>query len=392
MHCTVEGALSVQPALESAHPDGMDITSGSPAASEGSGNGHGDDAPRTLERVGAATGDDAGHPGDNKISEHELGDASHATSENCDLERVDDECMPSLHAEHNESGPTEGAEDDVIMGEVGESPGDELEAGSDDYEPPDAELSAVDDVSASPPNPTPATVHEAQPQLSNAEPDASMAEPIAQQISAGHAESSPEPAREVETVPLTQTVSGHLISEQVGPAGQGSTSETSQSHFVPYETPLQYFRAYRFHPQFNQSVAGGLRSLTYSNKIDVRQEICPDELAGQPCPRGSQCEFQHFENMRTPGTYARNVQAVFRMKVDFKTTTIDDQILLQLGAAGNYADEKKQEYISGLRRLLTEYRNRKVKDFNTISQGIIEYRAQFQGDRSKILPLGSVSI
>lgn len=66
--------------------------------------------------------------------------------------------------------------------------------------------------------------------------------------------------------------------------------------------------------------------------------------------------------------------------------------MLQLGAAGNYDDEKKQEYISGLRQLLTEYRNRKVKDFNTISQGIIEYRAQFQGDRSKILPLGSVSI
>ncbi|PHH86935.1 hypothetical protein CDD83_9560 [Cordyceps sp. RAO-2017] len=70
----------------------------------------------------------------------------------------------------------------------------------------------------------------------------------------------------------------------------------------------------------------------------------------------------------------------------------DDQILLQLGAAGSYQDAQKQEYISGLRQLLTEFRNRKVKDFNTISRGIIDYRAQFLGDKSKILPLGGVSI
>ncbi|KID89921.1 Zinc finger domain-containing protein, CCCH-type [Metarhizium guizhouense ARSEF 977] len=143
-----------------------------------------------------------------------------------------------------------------------------------------------------------------------------------------------------------------------------------KTSFVPYETPLQYFRAYRFHPSFNQDVAGGLRSITYSNKIDVKKELCPDELAGQQCPRGSQCEFQHFETMQAP----------------------DDQILLQLGAADHYDEEQKQKYIAGLKQLLTDFRARKVKDFNTISQGIVEFRARFIGDGTKILPLGSISL
>ncbi|PHH79146.1 hypothetical protein CDD80_5513 [Ophiocordyceps camponoti-rufipedis] len=144
----------------------------------------------------------------------------------------------------------------------------------------------------------------------------------------------------------------------------------SDGGFVPYETPLQCFRAFRFHPEFGKHVGGGLRSLTYSNKIDVRKQVCPDELAGQPCPRGNKCEYQHFESMRAP----------------------DDQILLQLGAAGHYQEAQRQEYIAGLRELLTDLRNRKVKDFNTISQGIIDYRARFLGDATKILPLGGVSL
>jgi hypothetical protein len=73
-------------------------------------------------------------------------------------------------------------------------------------------------------------------------------------------------------------------------------------------------------------------------------------------------------------------------------TMADDQILLQLGAYSDCEESKKQEYIAGLRQLLTDFRNQKVKDFDTISQGIIEYRAKFHGDYSKILPLGSVSL
>ncbi|KZZ96113.1 Zinc finger, CCCH-type [Moelleriella libera RCEF 2490] len=150
----------------------------------------------------------------------------------------------------------------------------------------------------------------------------------------------------------------------------GPTAKRQATSFVPYETPLRQFRAFRFHPQFQESIAGGLRSLTYSNKIDVKRELCPDELAGHQCPRGSQCIFQHFGTMQAP----------------------DDQILLQLGAADHYDEQRKQAYISGLRELLTDFHNRKVRDFGTISQGIIDYRARFLGDKTKILPLGHVAL
>lgn len=74
-----------------------------------------------------------------------------------------------------------------------------------------------------------------------------------------------------------------------------------RSSFVPYDSPLHYFHSYRFHPDYDQEVSGGLRSLTYSNKIDTAQPICPDELSGRTCPRGTDCEFQHFNTMQAAG-------------------------------------------------------------------------------------------
>ena len=93
-----------------------------------------------------------------------------------------------------------------------------------------------------------------------------------------------------------------------GLSGQQATTDSGKvenaspgSSFVPYESPLQYFHAYRFHPFFNRTVSGGLRSLTYSNKIDLKMEVCPDQLAGLLCPRGLECDYQHFESMQAPG-------------------------------------------------------------------------------------------
>ncbi|KAG6049750.1 hypothetical protein E4U39_005497 [Claviceps sp. Clav50 group G5] len=151
---------------------------------------------------------------------------------------------------------------------------------------------------------------------------------------------------------------------------EAPSSSSRRTSFLPYETPLQYFHAYRFHPSFTQSVAGGLRSLTYSNKIDVKKELCPDELASQSCPRGRDCDYQHFETIRAP----------------------DDQILLQLGAAEPYEGQQREKYISGLKQLLTDYRNQNIRDFQIISQGVLDYRARFLGDKTKILPLGHITL
>ncbi|KAL6786910.1 hypothetical protein J3E68DRAFT_419605 [Trichoderma sp. SZMC 28012] len=253
---------------------------------------------------------------------------------------------------------------DVAMSESGDSDNADSEDGSDDYEPPDVEVSSSSknlSRASTPFSPAPAdlvSIPETSP--SGFQDQDHTTDAIAtQQISTVEQDTASESGREVDQV-----------SEAVAAPASAPASDTLQTTFVPYESPLRYFRAYRFHPEYSQSVAGGLRSLTYSNKIDVKQEMCPDELANSNCPRGRECQYQHFESMQAP----------------------DDQILLQLGAHGDFEEQKKHEYINGLRHLLTDFRNRKVKDFQTISQGIIDYRAQFLGDRSKILPLGGVTI
>jgi len=73
----------------------------------------------------------------------------------------------------------------------------------------------------------------------------------------------------------------------------------SQHTFRPYTSPLRYFHAYRYHSDYPSTVAGGLKSLTYSNRIDPKKVLCPYELAGQQCPEN--CDFQHFGSISIPG-------------------------------------------------------------------------------------------
>ncbi|KAH0495661.1 hypothetical protein TgHK011_009196 [Trichoderma gracile] len=274
----------------------------------------------------------------------------------------EDEATATLVEEAVEE-TVEGTQTSAIL-EAGDA--NDAEDGSDDYEPPDADLSSpsAGSLRASTPfSPAPADLASSPEVGTSGEQDQqSVSESnAAQQISAVEEDSASESGREVDQV-----------SEAVAAPASAPVpaSDAPQTTFVPYESPLRYFHAYRFHPEYSKTVSGGLRSLTYSNKIDVKHQLCPDELLNKSCSKGKDCVFQHFEDMKAP----------------------DDQILLQLGAHSEFDESKKNEYVNGLKLLLTDFRNRKVKDFQTISQGIIDYRAQFLGDKSKILPLGGVTI
>lgn len=70
--------------------------------------------------------------------------------------------------------------------------------------------------------------------------------------------------------------------------------------FTPYKSPLKQFHAYRFHPNYEQEVPGGLRSLTYSHKIQADKEFCRYELAGGVC-NDKTCESQHFSDIKILG-------------------------------------------------------------------------------------------
>ncbi|KAF3061825.1 hypothetical protein GL218_02848 [Daldinia childiae] len=153
-------------------------------------------------------------------------------------------------------------------------------------------------------------------------------------------------------------------------ASQDESEKPAQlEDLLSYHSPLGYFRAYRFHPKYFDEVAGGLKSMTYSSKIDPMRPICPRVLAGEQCLNGNACEFQHFENMVLP----------------------DAEIITQLGSADMFTGETRNRFIEGLKKVLNELKANKVKDFDRITKAIVKHRQEFLEDKSKVLPLDAGS-
>lgn len=75
----------------------------------------------------------------------------------------------------------------------------------------------------------------------------------------------------------------------------------SHGHFTPYESPLQQFHAYRYHPDFVSRVGHGYRSLTYSHNIDALKPLCPYDIGGR-C-NDPACDNQHFKSMHLSGAF-----------------------------------------------------------------------------------------
>lgn len=244
-------------------------------------------------------------------ADSQAADAITVVAENDNQEAI--QSAMSIH-DNNTTTVVDEAQD-VAMSESGDSDNADSEDGSDDYEPPDVEVSSSSknlSRASTPFSPAPAdlvSIPETSP--SGFQDQDHTTDAIAtQQISTVERDTASESGREVDVALHTNDRPLYLIANQVDQVSEAvaapasaPASDTLQTTFVPYESPLRYFRAYRFHPEYSQSVAGGLRSLTYSNKIDVKQEMCPDELANSNCPRGKECQFQHFESMQAPGMY-----------------------------------------------------------------------------------------
>ncbi|KAJ4406068.1 hypothetical protein N0V85_004572 [Neurospora sp. IMI 360204] len=238
------------------------------------------------------------------------------------------------------------------------------EAGGDDSEvqrentPAKLDETSPMDIDSSPSSPTSL---ESSPEDRSPLPD--QISVVAQPREAAQ-ELEEEPARDVKVVSPEVPDLVQLTRSQE--THETTTAKTGS--FRPYESPLRYFHAFRFHPSYRDTVSGGLRSLTYSNRINPSIPLCPSEIAGEQCDET--CDFQHIKSIVAP----------------------DDAILLELGKADEFEGEQKTRFIDGLRKLLHEFRAKKVRDFDAIARGIIEYRARFLGDRSKVLPLEGVTL
>jgi hypothetical protein len=58
-----------------------------------------------------------------------------------------------------------------------------------------------------------------------------------------------------------------------------------------------------------------------------------------------------------------------------------------LGNCTGYREDDKIRFVSGLKGLLQELRQKKIKDFGEIARRICEFRQMIRGDRSKVLML-----
>ncbi|EFX01889.1 hypothetical protein CMQ_4960 [Grosmannia clavigera kw1407] len=170
--------------------------------------------------------------------------------------------------------------------------------------------------------------------------------------------------------PLDENPVGDLLqpqqrqkSKQLPDIGSSKAPPPAIPALEPYESPLKCFRSYRFHPQYKSDVKGGLKSLTYSGRIDPDVELCPYELSGQACAAAPDCQYQHLSSI----------------------VPKDDQILVELGRSDDFTGEQKAKFVTGLRDVLKRFRDAKVRDFDTIAYEIIGFRRQFLGDDSKVV-------
>lgn len=79
-----------------------------------------------------------------------------------------------------------------------------------------------------------------------------------------------------------------------------TTSTYKPKYYTEYVTPLRYFRSYRYHADYLKNVAGGFRSLTYSNQINTNKELCAFELSGGVC-NDKTCGYQHLADLALSG-------------------------------------------------------------------------------------------
>ncbi|KAL4952252.1 hypothetical protein BDW69DRAFT_168171 [Aspergillus filifer] len=220
---------------------------------------------------------------------------------------------------------------------------------SEAYEPPEPEESESASESSYSPAPSP----DFPSPSTNMEVSGSSAE---------QSEEAGEPLTEkVQDLPVQQP--SHYYN--IGALDNARRPSDTQRKFSPYISPLKLFKAYRYHPDYQNNVSSGYRSLTYSHNIDPLKHLCPFETSGGVCNDRS-CEYQHFRDMALS----------------------DDKILVQMGSLREgKTPEESDKYVAGLKETINDMRRDKVKDMNTVATEIAAYRRRFLQDPTRVLAL-----
>jgi hypothetical protein len=209
---------------------------------------------------------------------------------------------PEVLAPTSAESPTPSSQQDNGLLESSEEPMDVADGDSDAYEPPEATPPPVDALSSADSPPFSPAPPEAIPRSSRTDKQhdgvtIGLDEATASKATTHADDIALPPAQADQVFPSTPDVCivGCLTDEQ-----NSSSLASRKTFFTLYESPLKNFRAFRFHPNFEQEVQGGFKSITYSNNIADDKELCRYELAGGVCNDAS-CEFQHFRDMGLAG-------------------------------------------------------------------------------------------
>jgi hypothetical protein len=197
--------------------------------------------------------------------------------------------------------PTSTTTDDPKLSPLIQQYTEEVGRESDDYEPPESTPPADEQVAIESPPFSPAPPEITSEQLENELSDVNEIQASNEISEYGIEEILPIANDSISRVAQVTKHHNqpHLCKKfltTVQPVEQPAQIE----HFTPYESPLKQFRNFRFHPEFDHIIPGGLRSNTYSHKINPGLEFCRYELAGGFC-NDATCEFQHFRDIGLPG-------------------------------------------------------------------------------------------
>ncbi|RDW62296.1 hypothetical protein BP6252_11729 [Coleophoma cylindrospora] len=248
------------------------------------------------------------------------------------------------------------------------------EGESDDYEPPEATRDAETHDGYELPKPSPPIdtnslpAHSPSPPFSPAPPQSISQPGIQGDLESVSGNFLSLGNNEQDTAEDSVLLRNQSLRQATAENTDIENNETSES-FRPYESPLRIFRSYRFHPEFKDAIPGGYKSMTYSHKFDPNKELCRYELAGGFC-NDPDCDLQHFKNVALS----------------------DNDILASLASHTEFSGEQRGKFVSGLKEIFASLREKNLdKDFESIASALVAHRAQFLGDKSKVLMLEGTS-
>jgi len=150
------------------------------------------------------------------------------------------------------------------------------------------------------------------------------------------------------------------------PPGDLPSSNGLSGNDSEYRSPLAIFRSHRFSSRYIDTVAGGYRSLTFSNKINPQTKMCLYELSGGSC-NDDTCQSQHIRDCGLT----------------------DDELVIDMArySEGN-TPEQRQVFADMQSAKLSHLRASGIHNANLLVDSVVRNHRDFLNDGSRSIKFG----